>query len=157
MSATANTVIDDLNKAKSDVNKQMYQITLTREALMLIAQCVEDISRFAAGQPELSNTLSTLLTDTDDSCEKRDEIEKSLFVVKKELFPELGRDSSYAYNGGNQKNFMRKNLIGNTYQIYREIYHQVALSEHWDSVYSSETLPSGNIEKIRIELIEKKE
>ena len=34
-----------------------YQITLTEEQLMLMAHCVEDCSRFAAGQTELYNVL----------------------------------------------------------------------------------------------------
>ena len=34
-------------------DKQLYKITLTREQLMLISQCVEDISRFAAGDMDL--------------------------------------------------------------------------------------------------------
>ena len=36
-------------------NKQLYKITLTREQLMLISQCVEDISRFAAGDIDLQH------------------------------------------------------------------------------------------------------
>jgi hypothetical protein len=33
----------------------LYQITVNRRQLELIARCLEDISRFAAGQPELRN------------------------------------------------------------------------------------------------------
>lgn len=46
-------------------NKQLYKITLTREQLMLISQCVEDISRFAAGDMNLQHTTSTLINDMD--------------------------------------------------------------------------------------------
>lgn len=42
-------------------NKQLYKITLTREQLMLISQCVEDISRFAAGDMDLQHTTDTLI------------------------------------------------------------------------------------------------
>ena len=46
-------------------NKQLYKITLTREQLMLISQCVEDISRFAAGDIDLQHTTDTLINDMD--------------------------------------------------------------------------------------------
>ena len=46
-------------------NKQLYKITLTREQLMLISQCVEDISRFAAGDMSLQHTTDTLINDMD--------------------------------------------------------------------------------------------
>lgn len=153
MSQTTNIVIDDLNKLQADTSNKMYRIILSRDALMLIAHCVEDISRFASGQPELANTLQTMLAVGDDSCQKREEIEDHLFAAKKILYPELSRNASYSYNGGTQRNIPRKELIGNTYQIYRGIYHQVALHEEWNNVYSSETLPSGTLESIKIELI----
>lgn len=46
-------------------DKQLYKITLTREQLMLISQCVEDISRFAVGDMNLQHTTSTLINDMD--------------------------------------------------------------------------------------------
>lgn len=46
-------------------DKQLYKITLTREQLMLISQCVEDISRFAAGDMDLQHTTDTLIDDMD--------------------------------------------------------------------------------------------
>lgn len=44
-------------------SKQLYKITLTREQLMLISQCVEDISRYAAGDMGLQHTTETLIDD----------------------------------------------------------------------------------------------
>ena len=156
MSKTKNQVIDDLNAPTLPQDGKLYRITCTREALMLIANCVEDISRFSSGQPELSNTLMQMLSNCDDSCELRDEAEAHLQAAKQTLFPELPPGSSYSYNGGNQKNQLRKNLIGNTYQIYREILHQVALDENWNNVYTSESLPAGQLPKIQIEIINPK-
>ena len=46
-------------------NKQLYKITLTREQLMLISRCVEDISRYAAGDMDLQHTTETLINDMD--------------------------------------------------------------------------------------------
>ena len=46
-------------------NKQLYKITLTREQLMLISRCVEDKSRYAAGDMDLRHTTETLIDDMD--------------------------------------------------------------------------------------------
>ena len=46
-------------------NKQLYKITLTREQLMLISQCVEDISRFAVGDMDIQHKTDTLINDMD--------------------------------------------------------------------------------------------
>lgn len=126
--------------------KHLYQITVNREQLLLIANCLEDISRFASGQPELYHTISLLVQD--DSC-KRDQINEHLEAVKKIIFPEL-RNASYSYDGGDQAP-IRKNLIGNTYQIYRQILHFLALDENWNNVYCSITLESGNLGTISVE------
>lgn len=81
----------------------LYQIIVNREQLQLIADCLEDISRLAAGQPELRNTIGSLLANHDDSCEKRDEIENHLYAVKRIIYPNLTHDASYGYDGGNLK------------------------------------------------------
>lgn len=130
--------------------KNLYQIIVNRRQLELIARCLEDISRFAAGQPELQHTVCALLSRHDDSCEKRDEIENHLYAIKKILYPELSDHASYGYDGGDQRDPIRKNLIGNTYQIYREILHFLSVKERQDNVYNSVTLPSGNLGPIKI-------
>lgn len=48
----------------------------------------------------------------------------------------------------------RKRLIGNTYQIYRSILHQLAIDENWNNVYSDITLPSGDMGTIKVERID---
>lgn len=48
----------------------------------------------------------------------------------------------------------RKRLIGNTYQIYRSILHQLAIDEDWNNVYSDITLPSGDMGTIKVERID---
>lgn len=48
----------------------------------------------------------------------------------------------------------RKRLIGNTYQIYRSILHQLAIDESWNNVYSDITLPSGDMGTIKVERID---
>ncbi|UWH91106.1 MAG: hypothetical protein [Bacteriophage sp.] len=48
----------------------------------------------------------------------------------------------------------RKRLIGNTYQIYRSILHQLAIDENWNNVYSGITLPSGDMGTIKVERVD---
>ena len=133
--------------------KNSYQIVVNRRQLELIARCLEDISRFAAGQPELHHTVESLLANHDDSCEKRDEIEAHLLAIKKILYPELSDHASYGYDGGDQRDPIRKNLIGNTYQIYREILHFLAVKDRQNNAYNSVTLPSGNLGPIKVKEI----
>lgn len=128
----------------------LYQIIVNRRQLELIARCLEDISRLAAGQPELHHTIESLLANHDDSCEKRDEIEAHLLAIKKIIYPELSDHASYGYDGGDQRDPIRKNLIGNTYQIYREILHFLAVKDRQNNVYNSVTLPSGNLGPIKV-------
>lgn len=130
-----------------------YQIIVNREQLLLIANCLEDISRFAAGQPELNHSVTTLLSRDCDSSSKRNEIQEHLYAIKKIIYPELDRNAYYGYEGGDQIDSIRKNLIGNTYQIYREILHFLALQETWNNAYSSMTLPSGCLGPIKVKEI----
>ena len=131
----------------------LYQIIVNREQLQLIADCLEDISRLAAGQPELCNTINLLLALNDDDCEKRDEIQKHLYAIKKIIYPELSHNASYGYNGGSRQNSIQRDMVGNTYQIYRTILHFLAVDEKWDNVYSSSALPSGNLGTISVKKI----
>lgn len=131
----------------------LYQIVVNREQLLLIAHCIEDISRLAAGQPELHYTMDSLFSLQDGNCEIRDEIKEYLYAIKRIIHPELNRNASYRYDGGDQKDIIRKNLIGNTYQIYRQILHFLAMDESWNNVYSGVTLPSGNLGTICIKKI----
>lgn len=58
------------------------------------------------------------------------------------------------YDGGSKDMINRKRLIGNTYQIYRSILHQLAIDENWNNVYSDITLPSGDMGTIKVERID---
>lgn len=57
------------------------------------------------------------------------------------------------YDGGSKDMINRKRLIGNTYQIYRSILHQLAIDENWNNVYSDITLPSGDMGTIKVERV----
>lgn len=137
-------------------NKQLYKITLTREQLMLISQCVEDISRFAAGDMDLQHTTDTLIDDMDrtESLGIRSFIVNNSRAIRRRLFPDLEDFEHIGYDGGSKDKINRKKLIGNTYQIYRSILHQLAIDEDWNNVYSDITLPSGDMGTIKVERID---
>lgn len=124
-----------------------YKIELSEEQMRLVAQCLEDISRFAAGQSELRYTVEAMLQDLpfDEQMKRRSQAEELLKQTKRVLLPELFFNQSKGYNGSE--------FIGNTYQIYRTIWHQLAIDNNWNNVYSSPSLASGNLGTIKIEKI----
>lgn len=67
---------------------------------------------------------------------------------------EIGIALGLGYDGGSKDMINRKRLIGNTYQIYRSILHQLAIDENWNNVYSDITLPSGDMGTIKVERID---
>ncbi len=138
----------------------MYRVTLTREQLMLVANCVEDISRFAAGQVELDHTMGELMEDIRERhdigeiIKRRQTANGALRVVRDVIHDDLHDGEYVGYNGGGSSRKSRNRLIGNSYQIYREILHRLAVDEGWDNVYSSDTLPSGDMGTIKVERVD---
>ena len=125
-----------------------YQITLTEEQLMLMAHCVEDCSRFAAGQTELYNVLRSI--DMYDLS-----LRKKLQDLQPLITAGLGRGASYDWSGSGCPNEEQRKFIARSYHLYREIYHQHNLAEGIDNVYTSETLrckDSG--ESIQVKVID---
>ncbi len=132
-----------MNKTKK------YQITLTEEQLMLMAHCVEDCSRFAAGQTELYNIL--LFIDKYPHFELR----RSLQNLQPLVTIGLGRGASYGWNGSSCPNEEQRKFIAQSYYLYREIYHQHNLAEGIDNVYTSETLRCADSgEPIQVKVID---
>lgn len=124
-----------------------YTIELSEEQMRLVAQCLEDVSRFAAGQWELQNTIEAMVKGLPftDQIQRRDDAEEHLRKAKQILIPQFADNQSYGYNS--------TEFIGNTYQIYRTIWHQLAKDNDWDNVYSSPALASGTLGTIKIEQI----
>lgn len=124
-----------------------YIIELSEEQLRLIAECLEDVSRFAAGQWQMQNTIEAMVKGLpfEEQINRRDSAEAILKEAKKVLLPELPDNASKGYNG--------TEFIGNTYQIYRTILHQFAKDNDWNNVYSSPALASGNLGTIKIKKI----
>lgn len=129
-----------MNSRKPKGNEEkLYNLVVNEEQLRLIAMCVEDCSRFASGQFGLSNTTAYANVGS----EYKFDVDEVREIEKMRLMPNLGRASYLKYNS--------TPFIGNTYQIYREIYHYLAIKYNWDNVYSSGTLPSGTLGTIKIE------
>lgn len=124
-----------------------YKIELSEQKIRLVAQCLEDISRFASGQHELRNTIESIIQDLpfEEGMRRRDKATENLKKAKQILLPELHDNASYGYNS--------TTFIGDTYQIYRTILHQLAIDNNWNNVYSYPALPSGNLGSVKIEKI----
>ena len=68
-------------------DEQKYTLTVTESQLRLIADCVEDMSRFMGGQMELWNATSRL----DNFVELKEQLNDLQSLVT----PELPRNASY--------------------------------------------------------------
>ena len=121
-----------------------YTIELSEEQMRLIADCLDDVSRFASGQWQLRNTLEEMLTGLpfEEFLERRNKAEELLRQAKRVLLPDFVDNQSYGYNG--------TEFIGNCYQISRTILYQLAMDYDWNNVYSSPALPSGTMGTIKI-------
>lgn len=101
------------------MKEKKYRITLTEHQLMLIANCVEDCHRFAAGQTEMNNTL--IYANFDYEWRTR----KHLKEIHEIAFPELLPGQSYDWSGNGCKDKYKRKFIAETYPIYREIFHKI--------------------------------
>ena len=97
-----------------------YRITLTKEQLMLIANCVEDCHRFACGETDLHNTISRI-----ENINKRIELRRRLRILPRFINPELVPNATYDWAGNGCKDEHQRKFIAKTYAIYREILHKV--------------------------------
>lgn len=99
------------------MKEKKYRITLTEHQLMLIANCVEDCHRFAAGQTDLHYTASSFRT----SKALRDKLRD----LHDDVVPELLPGQSYDWAGTHCPDNYQRQFIAETYPLYREIYHKV--------------------------------
>jgi hypothetical protein len=125
-----------------------YRIELSEDQMRLVANCIEDVSRFASGQWELRYTIEEMLKGLpfDEQMKRRDQVEELLKQTKRVLLPDFPDNASKGYNGSE--------FIGNVYQIYRTILYQLAKDNNWDNVYSSPALPSGTLGTVKIESVD---
>jgi len=116
-----------------------YRITCNEEQLRLIANSIEDWSRFISGQCELDNATH-MVEPVENMHEVRDILDKQ---VRPLIVPDLPYPgSSYGWSGGDCPNDHQRKAIAMSYGIYREIRHFLAMQHPEDSwnVYLSETL-----------------
>ena len=114
--------------------RRKYTITLNEEQLMLVSSCVEDIHRFLCGDTTLRYATSVL--DVKD----RNVLQKRLEQLKPLVTPRLLLYQEYDWEGNGCPNEAQRRMIAQTYYLYREILHQVAMANKWNNVYSSPTL-----------------
>ena len=88
-----------------------YNIELSKEQMIVIAQSLEDISRFASGQWEMRYTIEEMLRGLpfEEQIKRRDEVGHLLRQIKRVLLHEMSDNASKTYNASE--------FIGNTYQI----------------------------------------
>jgi hypothetical protein len=124
-----------------------YKIELSEDQMRLIADCMDDVSRFASGQWQLRQTIEAMVEGLpfDEKIKRRNEAEELLRQAKRVLLPDFVDNQSYGYNS--------TEFIGNCYQISRTIMYRLAIDNDWNNVYSSPALPSGTMGTIKIEQI----
>lgn len=134
------------------MKQKKWRIELTNHQLILIANCVEDLHRFIAGQTELSNSTACLKHYL--------EISEELGKLQPLVTPLLEHGASYGWNGSSCPDKLQRKFIAETYYLYREIYHQLMLDmsknkDMYCNVYLDETLTcSESGEPIKVERIE---
>lgn len=124
---------------------EKYTIEVNKEQLKIIANCLEDVCRFACGQPRLDYTIENILRNEkdisfDEQIRRRNLAEEKLEEAKQILFNDLPKNWGCGYNS--------TDFIGNVYQIYKSILHRLAIDENWNNVHSAEPLESGNLGKV---------
>ena len=131
--------------------ERKWQLTLTESQLRLIAQCVEDCSRFASGQTEMDFTVASL----EDSASVRE----GLNDLKPMVTPHLCWGASYGWNGGGCPHEWQRKFIAETYYLYREILHCLTVERNKEedmswNVYLGETLRCADSgEPIKLEVV----
>lgn len=112
--------------------EKKFRITVSESQLRMIANCVEDCSRFMSGQTEMENCTSLL--------DHQYTVMEGLSDLQYLVVPYLPQGSAYKWNGGDCPNEHQRKFIAASYYLYREIRHFDAVRRGVDNVYSSPTL-----------------
>ena len=113
------------------MNKK-YQITLNEHQLRLVANCIEDCSRFLCGQTELWHTTS----QTESYLTLKDKLRDiQLFVT-----PWLDKGESYSWSGGDCPDEWQRKRIAETYYLYRTMLYALHKDDKEWNVYTSPAL-----------------
>ena len=114
------------------MKEKQYRITVSESQLRMIANCVEDCSRFMAGDMDLLNCTSVL----DYQNELQDEMKR----MQQYVTPDLCIGANYDWAGTHCPNGLQRKFIAASYYLYREIRHFDAVNRGVDNVYRSPTL-----------------
>ena len=135
------------------MKEKKWRIELTEHQLNLIANCVEDCHRFAAGQLEMVYTT--------DCLEHPNGLRHRLARLQSFVTPQLEQGYAYDWAGTHCPNNEQRKFIAETYYLYRKIIEEMNIervrTENYPlgNKYLSETLrckDSG--EPIKVERIE---
>ena len=120
------------------MENKKYQITVNRQQLRLIADCIEDCHRFIAGQTGMDNSTFVL----SEYCNIRKKLKELHSLVVPELHQESGDGASYDWAGNGCEDEKQRKFIAQTYYLYREIRHFLANENNNSNfnVYRSKTL-----------------
>ena len=122
-----------------------FQITVNEHQLHLIADCIEDCCRFLSGQTELWHTISQL---PNNYLELREKLEKLQPLVT----PDLPKNASYGWTGGDCPDEWQRKRIAETYYLYRTMLYALHKDDKEWNVYTSPALrcaDSGEVIEIK--------
>ena len=112
--------------------KRKWRIECTEEKLRLIANSVEDVTRFIGGQPQLMNCLMIFPNGNEIGEYMRDN-------VRPMMLPDLEYDC-VGWNGkGATNKYVRKN-VAQGYATYKSILAALANEYYWHNVHSGTPL-----------------
>ena len=117
---------------KKEMKEKKFRITVSESQLRMIADCVEDCSRFMAGDLELHNYTSKL----NSYYKLHDELKK----LQHHVTPHLSRGANYDWAGNHCPDEVQRKFIAASYYLYREIRHFDAVRRDIASVYRGKTL-----------------
>lgn len=122
-----------------------FQITVNEHQLQIIASCIEDCCRFLSGQTELCNTTYQL-------SKRYSQLQDRLKELQSLVTPELPKNASYGWSGSDCPDEHQKNMIAQTYYLYRTMLYALHKDDKEWNVYKSPALrceDSGEIIEIK--------
>lgn len=112
--------------------EKKYQIILNEHQLRLVANCIEDISRFLSGQTELWHATSQFSNYLD--------LKEKLEELHPLVTPELEKNASYGWSGGSCPVEWQRKKIAETYYIYRTMLYTLHKHDERWNVYTTPAL-----------------
>lgn len=117
---------------KKDNSKRRWRIECTEEKLRLIANSVEDVTRFIGGQPQLMYCLMLFKNGHEIGEYMRQ-------TIRPMMHPNMDSDC-VGWNGRCTDNKWVRRDVAQGYATYKSILHALATEYDWDNVHSGLTL-----------------